>query len=126
MLPFHMDCRHGIQQKAQRRLFQGTWNYRMSLHLHQLPRLLTRRPLFKPPKSLLIFVLFTNEASGHWPLHCVVYVSRHQHSPSIALTEEDSTEGKLPIEEYWSPESMTPEGVMATHRRGKRLDDGRG
>lgn len=34
-------------------------------------------------------------------------VSRHQHSPSIALTEEDSTERKLPIEECFSPESLT-------------------
>lgn len=38
-----------------------------------------------------------------------MHVSRHQHSPSIALTEEDSTERKLPIEEYFSPESLTLE-----------------
>ena len=36
-------------------------------------------------------------------------VSRHQHSPSIALIEEDSTERKLPIEECFSPESLTLE-----------------
>lgn len=45
-------------------------------------------------------------------------VSRHQHSPSIALTKEDSTERKLPIEECFSPESLTLERVMATHRCG--------
>lgn len=36
-------------------------------------------------------------------------VSRHQHSPSIALIKEDPTERKLPIEEFFSPESLTLE-----------------
>ncbi|KAB8279304.1 hypothetical protein BDV30DRAFT_202508 [Aspergillus minisclerotigenes] len=36
------------------------------------------------------------------------YVSRHRHSPLIALTEEDPTKGKLPIEEFCSPEPISP------------------
>jgi hypothetical protein len=55
-----------------------------------------------------------------------LHVSRHQHSPSIALIEEDSTDGKLPIEEYWSPESTDPEGSWQHIAVEQELNDGRG
>lgn len=54
-------------------------------------------------------------------------MSRHRHSPSIALTEEDPTEGKLPIKE-----SIVLQNRPITKIEGntpswdKKLDGGRG
>lgn len=63
---FDMDWCHGNQQNAQCRggRLLCAWNYRMSLYLRQRPRVLTRNPIFKPPKSLPILVLSTNGAPG--------------------------------------------------------------
>ncbi|RAL04115.1 uncharacterized protein BO80DRAFT_256525 [Aspergillus ibericus CBS 121593] len=48
-------------------------------------------------------------------------VSRHRHSPLIALTEEDPTRGKLPIKENCSIslQSRSVRRPKATRRRGK-------
>ncbi|KAE8150907.1 hypothetical protein BDV25DRAFT_103416 [Aspergillus avenaceus] len=60
-------------------------------------------------KSTKLFLfIFQNKVFVFKIYHYDSDVSRHRHSPLIALTEEDTTKGELPIKEFYSPEPINP------------------